>query len=176
MGDYGENEAVGNIIGECLLECSGCFDCRVCYSVFPADITGSKIDFGFASVQSKDLALNLAGAEKAVIFAATVGLQTDRLIKAYSSSSPLKSLCFDAIGSDAAENLCERFNADLGKRFALCKPRFSPGYGDLDISFQKEIFTALSCRSNIGVYLSDSLQMIPTKSVTAIIGVKDENS
>ena len=118
----------------------------------------------------------LDGAEKAVVFAATAGLGIDRLIKTYSAQSPLKSLCFDAIGTDRAESICNLFNKEIGSLYTLCRPRFSPGYGDLDISFQKKIFDELSCPSNIGVYLSGSLQMIPTKSVTTVIGVKDENS
>ncbi len=176
MGDKNKNPAIDEIIAGCLDECKGVFDCRVCYAVYPVNITGNRVDFGFASPESADLARNLAPADKAVIFAATVGLSADRLIKAYSVQSPLKSLCFDAIGSDATEGLCNRFNEDIGKEFTLCRPRFSPGYGDLDISFQKEIFNELSCPAKIGLYLSSGLQMIPTKSVTAIIGVKDENT
>ena len=175
MGDRGESEAVSRVINECLEESSECFDCRVCYGIYPVNIEGKNVDFGFARAESKNLSENLAGADKAVIFAATAGLRIDRMIKAYSAQSPVKSLCFDAIGTDAIENLCNIFNIDIGERFTLLKPRFSPGYGDLNISFQKVIFEELSCSSAIGLYLSDSLQMIPTKSVTAIIGVKDEN-
>lgn len=175
MGDRSGSEAIGRVIEECLEECAGCFDCRVCYGIYPVNISGKTVDLGFASAESKDLAKNLDGAQKAVVFAATAGLGIDRLIKAYSVQSPLKSLCFDAIGTDRAESVCNIFNGEIGGGYKLLRPRFSPGYGDLDISFQKNIFDELSCPSNIGVYLSGSLQMIPTKSVTAIIGVKDEN-
>jgi cobalamin-dependent methionine synthase I len=176
MGDRSGIEAIGKVIEECLEESAECFECRVCYGVYPVNISGKTIDLGFASAESEDLAKNLDGAEKAVVFAATAGLGIDRLIKTYSAQSPLKSLCFDAIGTDRAESICNVFNKEIGSLYTLCRPRFSPGYGDLDISFQKKIFDELSCPSNIGVYLSGSLQMIPTKSVTAIIGVKDENS
>ena len=50
------------------------------------------------------------------------------------------------------------------------KPRFSPGYGDLSLEVQKEIFSLLDCPRKIGVSLGDSLLMTPSKSVTAIIG------
>lgn len=175
MGDRGESEAVGRVINECLEESAECFDCRICFGIYPVKIEGETVDFGFARAESKNLSENLAGADKAVIFAATAGLQIDRLIKAYSAQSPVKSLCFDAIGTETVENLCDTFNSEIGERFTLLRPRFSPGYGDLDISFQKVIFEELACSSAIGLYLSGSLQMIPTKSVTAIIGVKYEN-
>ena len=51
------------------------------------------------------------------------------------------------------------------------RPRFSPGYGDLPINMQKDIFAALDCPRKIGLSLNESLLMSPSKSVTAIIGV-----
>ena len=176
MGDRGKSEAVEKVILECLDESRECFDCRVCWGIYPLTVTESSVDFGFTRAESTHLAKNLESADKAVIFAATSGLGIDRLIKEYAALSPLKSLCFDAIGTDAIENLCNIFNAEIGESFGLCRPRFSPGYGDLDISFQKKIFEELPVSSGIGVFLSDSLQMTPSKSVTAIIGVKDEIS
>ena len=50
--------------------------------------------------------------------------------------------------------------------------RFSAGYGDLSLEFQREIFRALDCQKNIGLTLNESLIMSPTKSITAIIGIK----
>ena len=50
------------------------------------------------------------------------------------------------------------------------RPRFSPGYGDLPLALQREVFAALDCPRRIGLTLSDSLLMSPTKSVTALIG------
>ena len=39
---------------------------------------------------------------------------------------------------------------------------------------QKDIFKILDCSKKIGLTLTDSLLMSPTKSVTAIVGIKDE--
>jgi cobalamin-dependent methionine synthase I len=52
------------------------------------------------------------------------------------------------------------------------RPRFSPGYGDLSLSVQSDLLNVLDARRNIGLTLSDSLMMIPQKSVTAIVGLK----
>ena len=56
-------------------------------------------------------------------------------------------------------------------------PRFSPGYGDLPLTAQREMFRMLECEKRIGVYLNESLLMSPSKSVTAIVGLggEDEN-
>ena len=53
------------------------------------------------------------------------------------------------------------------------RARFSPGYGDLKLSSQKDIFRVLDCSRKIGLSLNDSLLMSPSKSVTAIIGVSN---
>ena len=50
--------------------------------------------------------------------------------------------------------------------------RFSPGYGDLPLEFQREIFRALDVPRRIGVSLGSSCLMSPSKSVTAIVGIK----
>ena len=52
-----------------------------------------------------------------------------------------------------------------------CKPRFSPGYGDLSITIQKDFLQALNADKTVGLSLSEGNLMIPEKSVTAFIGV-----
>lgn len=54
------------------------------------------------------------------------------------------------------------------------RPRFSPGYGDLPLSAQREIFAVLDCGKRIGLMLNDSLLMSPSKSVTAFVGIGGE--
>ena len=52
------------------------------------------------------------------------------------------------------------------------RPRFSPGYGDVPLDAQRDIFSALDISKNLSVYLNDSLLMSPSKSVTAFVGIK----
>ena len=54
------------------------------------------------------------------------------------------------------------------------KYRFSPGYGGLDISSQADFFKLLPMTKQMGVSLSESFLMTPTKTVTAFIGVTKE--
>ena len=130
-------------------------------------------DCNFGS--SLDIKKNMRNSESVIFFAATVGIELDRLIAKYSVLSPVTALLLEAIGSERVEALCDAFNEDmrrkkLGLGYSL-RPRFSPGYGDLSIEYQKKLFSILS-PSRIGITLNDSYLMTPSKSVTALIGVE----
>ena len=53
------------------------------------------------------------------------------------------------------------------------KPRFSPGYSDLDIVHQKDVINILNATKKIGLSTTSSYMLTPAKSVTAIIGITD---
>ena len=105
---------------------------------------------------------------------ATVGIEIDRLIARYSKIQPSRSVMLQAIGTERVEALCDVFCTELSAEREESKlhSRFSPGYGDLPLDIQREIFRALECGKRIGVTLGENLFMTPTKSVTAIIGVE----
>ncbi len=155
---------------ECLDELKDIFQYKVCYAEFPIVISSNEIDLGFTKINSKNLRQNLDGCDKIIIFVATVGAEIDRLINRYSRTAPAKALMLQAIGSERIESLCDLFCKETG--FALCKPRFSPGYGDLDLNIQNDIFRVLDCKKRIGAALNDSLIISPSKSVSAIIGIQ----
>lgn len=157
-GVRGDAPEIEVLLEECLAESADKLTYKVCYGEFPVSF--------FDSVGSEGLRKHLEGYNKAVIFAATVGIGIDRLIARYASVSPTRSLLFQAIGAERIEALCDLFNSEYGGS------RFSPGYGDLPLEFQKNIFAALDCPRKIGLSLNESMLMSPSKSVTAIIGVK----
>ena len=138
---------------------------------FSAKKTENGLDLGFARTNSRDLAKNLDGCEHAVVFCATVGHGIDRLIRKYSVVSPAKAVVLQGLGAERIEALCDLFCAELEANGSTTRPRFSPGYGDLSLELQRDIFRLLDCQRQIGVTLGDSLLMSPSKSVTAIIGV-----
>lgn len=166
------------MLDELMVEASAVLDFRVCYSEVPVSFLGDGIDFGFCKTTSKNLCKNLCDCESAVIFAATVGIGLDRLIAKYRAISPAKALLLDAFGAERVESLCDAFSDDIKaekiKLGKICRPRFSPGYGDLLLNMQKDIFALLDCPKRIGISLNESLLMSPSKSVTAIIGIADK--
>ena len=149
--------------------------CRplACYTEIEVNVDGDLLNLGFARVKSDALAKNLKGCKKAVIFAATLGVDFDRFLNLKQITSPTEALVLDAVGSAAIEGVCDAAQNIVKEHFACnMRPRFSPGYGDFDISFQKNIIEILNTKKNIGLAVSDSLMMIPTKSVTAVIGME----
>ena len=162
------------LIKQCFVEAEGGFRFRVCYSVFPVQIMGDDVQFGFAKATSKHLAKHLANCDKAIVFCATIGLDIDRLIAKYGVLSPAKALAFQAIGAERIESLCELFDEEMRAEYNNLTPRFSPGYGDLDLAFQSAIFSVLDCSKKIGVTLTNTLLMTPSKSVTAIMGISNK--
>ena len=148
---------------------------RVCWRAFPIKMDGEALDLGFARTRSAALRRNLEGCGRVVVFAATVGLGIDRLIERYKALSPARALMLQAVGAERVEALCGAFCRQLSDEAAgegLCaRPRFSPGYGDLPLALQRDIFAALDCPRRIGLTLNDSLLMSPSKSVTAIVGL-----
>lgn len=160
------------LLNECIEEVKNNISYKVCYCILPINIKDSTIDFSAFKVNSEKLALNLKNCEEAIIFGATLGTELDRLIMKYGKLSPTKALFFQAIGATQIETLCDEFYKDIKTELNVnLKPRFSAGFGDLDLTYQKDIFKILDCSKKIGLTLNDSLLMSPTKSVTAFVGV-----
>ncbi len=145
----------------------------LCWREVPLTVTESRVDLGFTAFDSAKLAAALQGCDRAVIFAATVGLDLDRLIARHGRLSPARGLMLQALGAERIEALCDSFCDFLAAEYAplTVRRRFSPGYGDLPLRSQRAFFDALQCHREIGLYLNESLLMSPTKSVTAIVGI-----
>ena len=178
MGCCKADDSISGLVNECITELSDKLTYKVCYTEFPIHPTEDGVDLSFMQTNSRGLKMNLFGCEKIVLFAATVGLEIDRLIARYGVISPVKSVAFQAIGAERIESLCDMFNDEVRSRAAAenlyTRPRFSAGYGDFELSAQREIFKVLDCQRKIGLTLNDSLIMSPSKSVTAIIGISDK--
>lgn len=164
------------LVRECTEEAADAFSYKVCYTELPLDVCGDTVTLGTTKVKSQSLAKNLSGCDSAIIFVGTVGLQIDRLIARYSSLSPSRALIFQSLGAERAEALVECFCEDMKKEKGALgytlRPRFSAGFGDLTLSFQREIFSLLDAYRHIGVALGENMLMSPKKSVSAIIGLE----
>ena len=173
------SEAIKKRVTELLCLAKELSDFKYVYNRFEITLFGeSGIDLGFARVNSAALRKNLNGCREVLIFAATLGMRFEKKLQFFSASEALDALIFQAIGTELLEDFCDKITETVFLKsypdgFGV-KPRFSPGYGDLSIEFQRDIFRVLKPEKIIGAYLTESLMMVPSKTVTAIAGITDK--
>ncbi|MCD7807549.1 MAG: Vitamin B12 dependent methionine synthase activation subunit [Lachnospiraceae bacterium] len=164
---------------ECEALLSKVASCRYCFRETRVTRTGEdELDLGFGAFHSHALTLNLQGCEEAILFAATLGAGVDRLMKRLSVSSPARNFVVNALASTKAEALCDLANRELATRVLgetgrSCAPRFSPGYGDVPLAIQPGFIHFVNAGKLLGITLSEACFMYPTKSVTAVIGIRN---
>lgn len=162
------------LFGVCVSEFKKAVSYKACLAETEIRFFGNgRLDLGFGEIESFHLEKNLQGCKRAVVFAATTSIAVDRLINRFSKLQPSKSLMIDAVASAAVEDWCDIINSEISQK-GETKPRFSCGYGDFSLSHQKDILELLDAQRKIGITLSESLMMLPVKSVTAIVGIKEE--
>ena len=103
--------------------------------------------------------------------AVTSGIEIDKLISKTAIQNPSEVFYIDAISSAGIESYMDYINEIICQDLDLTK-RFSPGYSDFPLEFQTSLLKRLSAQENIGISLSKDFLMIPTKSITAVIGIK----
>lgn len=145
------------------------------YQEYPCQVKGNQILIGNLTVTSANLARNLKGCEAVVLLAATIGRGADFMIKKYSVVNIAKAAIIQAAGASYIESYVDEVEAKIRQealaRGLYLRPRFSPGYGDFPLECQKELFEMLECSKRIGVALTEGNLMMPSKSVTALIGL-----
>ena len=117
----------------------------------------------------------LGECSQAVLLACTLGAGFEALLRAEQARSMARAAMLDACGSAWVEAGCDAAEEEISARFPELyrTDRFSPGYGDLPLTIQKDVCALLDAPRRLGVQVTDSLLMNPSKSVTAVIGLAD---
>lgn len=131
------------------------------------------VQFDFGKIKSASLSKNLEGCKSAYVFAATAGMGIDRLLLRCRHTDTVKAAVLSCVGSSCIECWCDKINFELIGEKKL-RPRFSPGYGGVELRHQKEILEYLDAYKKLGISLTDTFFMTPVKSVTAFIGIEEE--
>lgn len=149
---------------------SGCARPKAVYKYAEASYSDTGVILDGEEINSLGLKKFLSGAKNCALLAATAGIEADRLIARYSAVEPSLALMIDALAAATVEALCNKL---CGECFEVEEHRrFSPGYGDFPINYQKRIIRALSADLNVGIHLTNSLMLAPSKSVTAVVPLK----
>lgn len=140
--------------------------------------TGQKIVFkNNEEIESIQLCKLLKKSAEMVLMASTVGTEIINKIEfEIKKNNGSKAVVFDAVGSEMADAvldwLVNYLNINLKREsLILTKNRFSPGYGDLKLEIQKQIYKLLTLE-NLKLELTASMMLNPEKSVTAIAGLE----
>jgi len=79
-----------------------------------------------------DIKKMLEGCKKAVLMAATLGMEIEKKLRAIQITDMYSALIFDCCASSAIENVCDNFQNELeekvNKQGLFLTDRFSPGY------------------------------------------------
>ena len=123
------------------------------------------------------LARHLADCRSAYLVCGTLGTGFDAFQRRVSATSGVDALIVQAIGAALIEKLMDAVEAEIHRELQpneTLVSRYSPGYGNFPLAAQRELLSLLDAPRKVGVSLTDTLLMVPSKSVSAIIGVKEE--
>ena len=111
----------------------------------------------------------------AVLMVCTLGAEFDAMQRAWEARDMARAVVLDACGSALVEAGCDAAEEEIAGRFPgmYRTDRFSPGYGDIPLETQDWILRAVDAGRRLGVTTTASYLMIPSKSVTAVIGLSD---
>ena len=100
----------------------------------------------------------------------TLGAAFDAYLRQRAAVSAAEAYELQKFGLDETERLMDELEEEVRSSInegETLAPRRSPGYGSEPLSDSREIIEALDATKKIGVSLTDSFQLVPTKSVTA---------
>ncbi|MBQ7515396.1 MAG: methionine synthase [Schwartzia sp.] len=118
---------------------------------------------------------HLAGCESVICLAATVGEAIEEAVtRHFQEGRYAYSTILDAAATAAVEQTADALERAVrpavAKEGLTMRWRFSPGYGDWPLTGQTDLLR-ISGAAEIGIRLTESLMLLPRKSVTAVIGL-----
>lgn len=134
-------------------------------------LIGTKLKF-----TGEDIKRHLQGCGRCILLCATASSKADELIRRAESEDIALGFMTDCLASAAVEAVCNMIEEEIAEKLSgnYLTWRFSPGYGDFPLQIQPQIIKTLDAEKRAGVTCTESLLMIPRKSVTAVIGVSDK--
>lgn len=148
---------------------------KTLYRIYDCTVSSDALTIENTEFKSLRLAQNLKGCTRVAVIAATLGTECDRLIKTALATDTAKAIALQAAAAAKIEEVCDGVEQAIKEQYNVSlRQRYSPGYFDLDITEQKKFFSLLEITKRIGLTLTDTCEMTPTKSVTAFIGIDDE--
>ncbi|MGH4119156.1 methionine synthase [Clostridium sp.] len=155
---------------------------RFTYNVFGVEMKDFNVELSNSNLifRGKDIYNHLRGCSKCAVMAVTLGVEVDKKIMEYSKIDLMKSLIMDACASTAIETICDNIEGEISETAKAqglnITYRYSPGYGDFQLDIQADILNCLDTYRKIGLSTTENFILLPRKSVTAVIGFKQDKA
>lgn len=133
------------------------------------------LENGFSLNFSNSIINLLKGTSYLVLGVVTIGSSLENKVSEFFTQGEYpRAIALDAVGTVAVESLSRYIRnlvcQEAKEQYFKITRYFSPGYGDWDISQQKDIFKIIPT-NKIGVSLTESCMILPRKSLSWIIGI-----
>ena len=148
---------------------------RFIYKKFDFTVNEDGVAFKNTSMvlPGESIKKHLYKCDSAICMAVTISEGIDRQLRVLQLTDMAKALVFDSLASVAVEQACDKVEELLREEYPDYYQtfRFGLGYGDLPISLQGQFLHVLNAPKQIGLNVSSTDMLTPTKSVTAVIGL-----
>ena len=176
LGD--DNESLDESVKELLLVCekelretiNACF----VYRVFEYK-EGILVDSDF-ELEGNTIKEHLNGFNICACMCMTLGSEVDALIRKKQITSMAEAMTIDNMASYLTEKACDKAEEIIMDNYNGCEKtfRYGLGYGDFPITKQKDFLDMLEAGRQVGVHANEASMLMPTKSVTCLIGIKND--
>ena len=173
-----ENDSLDESVKELLLVCEDELE-KVVNACFVYRVFDYKdetlVDSGF-ELEGKTIKEHLNGFDKCACLCVTLGSEVDNLIRKKQVTSMAEAMMIDNMASHIVEKACDRAEELVMEKFEACDKtsRYGLGYGDFPITKQKEFLDMMDASRQVGVHANEASMLMPTKSVTCLIGIKND--
>lgn len=147
-----------------------------CFAI-ESDLTNIIFKNTELQIKSEDLLRLFKNCNRCYIIAATLGHAVDQEITRMQKIDMLDAMVLDASASVLIETVCDELEQEIVKGLKsdeFLTMRFSPGYGDVPLTVQRSIVNLLELPKKMGMSLTKTDMLIPTKSITALIGISHQ--
>lgn len=128
----------------------------------------------------REPARSLKGCVYALLFAATLGAETDRLLHIRQAISIGAAAVLDACASVVLEEFVarrlEHSGAEMERHGLYLRWFTAPGYTGFDLRYQEQLLRLVDAPKRIAVTLTGGGLLVPTKSMTGIAGICTEKT
>ena len=170
---------IQQLTDQCIREALQAAQPRAAFSpILPLQRLGNQLCAAGVPLLGQEIRLHLKHCTHAVFLAVTLGTQMDRQIRTAQVTDMARAVLLDAAANTAVEAAAQQAEDTFRDQLHLSEHRYltgrySPGYGDFPLAFQRDLLRLTDASRRIGLSVTPSHLLTPRKSITAVLGIAD---